>query len=167
MQTIKPADLIPAVRDLMRQRALGAYYVDSVADVSLEEWVDAVERELAVQQRPPQRAAGGAEHTPGPWTAGRPDRATIVDGVDSKWIYDARDQYVAVASGLIDGPWDEVMANARLIAAAPDMLAALLEARVELRAVQEFDGHARSTAEVLEKIDAALVRAGAASAVTP
>jgi hypothetical protein len=49
--------------------------------------------------------------------------ATVVDGVKSKWVY-AGDQYVAVASGRIDGGWDEVMANARLIAAAPALLAA-------------------------------------------
>lgn len=64
-----------------------------------------------------------AEHTPGPWNPGRSDMGTVVDNHLSKWIY-AGDQYVAVASGRIAGPWDEVMANARLIAAAPDLLAA-------------------------------------------
>ncbi len=64
-----------------------------------------------------------AKHTPGPWKAGRSDMATDVDGVDSKWIY-AGDQYVAVASGRIEGNWDEVMANAHLIAAAPNLLKA-------------------------------------------
>ena len=64
-----------------------------------------------------------AEFTKGPWKAGRADMATDVDGVPSKWIY-AGDQYVAVASGQIDGDWEEVMANARLIAAAPELLAA-------------------------------------------
>lgn len=63
------------------------------------------------------------KHTPGPWTAGRPDMQTFVDGVPSKWIYDDKGQYVAAASGRIDGPWEQVMANARLIAAAPDLLA--------------------------------------------
>jgi hypothetical protein len=47
--------------------------------------------------------------------------ATIVDGYESKWIYSADDQYCAVASGEIKGDWDEVMANAHLIAAAPEM----------------------------------------------
>ena len=66
-------------------------------------------------------------HTKGPWLAGREDMSTIVDGFLSKWVYggEGQEQYVAVANGRIDGDWDEVMANARLIAAAPDLLAAL------------------------------------------
>lgn len=67
---------------------------------------------------------GEAMHTPGPWEAGRSDMSTIVDGFDSKWVY-AGDKYVAVASGANVSEWDEVMANARLIAAAPEMLDAL------------------------------------------
>jgi hypothetical protein len=62
-------------------------------------------------------------HTPAPWEAGRGEWQTLVDGVGSKWIY-AGEQYVAVASGRIDGDWAEVMANARLIAAAPELLQA-------------------------------------------
>jgi hypothetical protein len=65
--------------------------------------------------------------TPGPWVAGRPDMGTLVDGVESKWIYDQREQYVAVASGRIDGEWEEVMANAHLIANAPSDIAWLIE----------------------------------------
>ena len=64
------------------------------------------------------------KHTPGPWEAGRSDMATIVDGVSSKWIY-AGENYVAVASGLASEDWGVVMANARLIAAAPELLEAL------------------------------------------
>ena len=63
------------------------------------------------------------KYTPGPWETGRPDMATLVEGVDSKWIY-AGDIYIAVASGCASENWDEVMANARLIAAAPELLAA-------------------------------------------
>ena len=65
-----------------------------------------------------------AKHTPGPWKAGRPDMATYVDGWPSKWIYGGIDQskYVAVASGKDIPDWKEVMANAHLIAAAPEML---------------------------------------------
>lgn len=63
-------------------------------------------------------------HTPGPWEPGRPDMATLIDGVDSKWIY-AGDKYVAVASGMDVKDWEEVMANARPIAKAPELLAAL------------------------------------------
>ena len=65
--------------------------------------------------------------TPGPWKAGRPDMATIVDGVESKWIY-AGEQYCAVASGRIDGEWSEVMANAQLIAYSRTALPALVKA---------------------------------------
>ena len=73
-----------------------------------------------------------ARHTQGPWRSGRPDMSTIVDGYESKWIYGGEkatadgltSKYVAVASGQ-DCEWDEVMANAHLIAAAPELLDAL------------------------------------------
>lgn len=58
--------------------------------------------------------------TKGPWQAGRPDMATLVDGAKSKWIY-AGDTYCAIASGADIDDWYEVMANAHLIAAAPEM----------------------------------------------
>lgn len=67
-------------------------------------------------------------HTPGPWEPGRPDMATLVDGVESKWIY-AGDKCVAIASGMDVEDWEEVMANARLIAKAPALLSALKDAR--------------------------------------
>jgi hypothetical protein len=69
--------------------------------------------------------------TPGEWEAGRPDMGTVVDGVTSKWIYarkDSRSQYVAVASGRIDGPWEEVIANSQFIGHAPADIAWLLDA---------------------------------------
>ncbi len=69
--------------------------------------------------------------TPGPWVAGRPDMATIVDGIDSKWIYGPKgetesSEYLAVASGHIDGPWERVMANAEFIAHSREDVPALL-----------------------------------------
>lgn len=83
-------------------------------------------------------------HTPGPWQAGRSDMATIVDGYESKWIY-AGDTYVAVASGVMLG-WGEVIANANLIAAAPDLLAALErivnECRVYCEGSEDIDNYA-------------------------
>lgn len=63
-------------------------------------------------------------HTPGPWRAGRPDMATIVGGFGSKWVY-AGEKYIAVASGQDIESWKEIMSNAHLIAAAPDLLSAL------------------------------------------
>ena len=62
------------------------------------------------------------KHTPGPWQAGRRDTGTIVDGYESKWIY-AGQKYIAAAWGGDVSNWEEVMANAELIARAPDLLA--------------------------------------------
>ncbi len=72
-----------------------------------------------------------AGHTPGPWQEGRSDMATVVDGTKSKWVYSQDGQYVAVASGHVDGEWECVMANARLIAAAPRLLRERDEARAD------------------------------------
>lgn len=96
------------------------------------------------------------KHTPGPWAAGRPDMATIVDGVDSKWIYDGDDQYVAVASGRIGGEWSEVTANAHLIAAAPDLLAAC---RICIEICEEGD-----TGAPFKRVVEAMIAAAAAVA---
>lgn len=78
--------------------------------------------------------------TPGPWIAGRSDIATYVDGEPSKWIY-AGDTYVAIASGFQVEPWQQVMANAKLIAAAregwPHAIARALAAEAELAELRE------------------------------
>jgi hypothetical protein len=73
-----------------------------------------------------------AAHTPGPWRAGRDDMATLVEGYESKWIYAGHAEpdyhkYIALASGMEIEDWSEVMANARLISAAPEMLEVLEE----------------------------------------
>ena len=61
------------------------------------------------------------KHTPGPQEAGRPDMFTLIEGYSGKYVY-GDDKYVAAAVGLdIENP-DEIMANARLIAAAPELL---------------------------------------------
>ena len=62
-----------------------------------------------------------AKHTPGPWKAGRPDMATQSE-VCGKWVY-AGDKYIAIASQSDAEDWEEVLANANLIASAPDLLA--------------------------------------------
>lgn len=66
-----------------------------------------------------------AKHTPGPWVAGRPDMATMIEGRNGKYIY-AGERYIA-AAGFDVRDWDETVANARLIAAAPELLEALEE----------------------------------------
>ena len=45
----------------------------------------------------------------------------VVDGYDSKWIY-AGEKYVAIASGQDIESWDEVMANAYLMAMSREAL---------------------------------------------
>lgn len=98
------------------------------------------------------------KHTPGPWVAGRSDIQTLVDGYSSKWIYDGKDQYVAVASGRIDGPWEEVMANAHLIAASPVMLDVLaqVEAYLDYRVGNKPESRGYS---VLTDVRAAIAKA--------
>lgn len=88
-----------------------------------------------------------SKHTPGPWRAGRPDAATYVDGVASKWIY-ADLKYVAIASG-VECEWGEVMANARLIAAAPELLSVVRE----LLDMWLPDGERARVASLLARID--------------
>ena len=65
-------------------------------------------------------------HTPGPWDAGRPDMATIVDGYEAKWIYSADGEYIAVSTSYTGKKkrrsWGKVVANAHLAAAAPELL---------------------------------------------
>ncbi len=57
-------------------------------------------------------------HTPGPW---------MIDRLDSGTIEDIRDQYGDQITGGFPYPTNSTIeANARLIAAAPDLLAALL-----------------------------------------
>lgn len=78
------------------------------------------------------------EHTPGPWFPGRPDMQTIVEGFGSKYIYSKRDNpddevAVAIAFGRDIESWDTIMANARLIAVAPELLSALESAVEDLR----------------------------------
>lgn len=57
-----------------------------------------------------------SKHTPGPWK---------VSSGDSLGIVDANGEYVSNAVGNFKDNLDEMLANARLISAAPDMLEAL------------------------------------------
>ena len=79
------------------------------------------------------------DHTPGPWTAVKPDRNS------SAWRVtlspkDARGDICNVLHGLASSHPADTSANARLIAAAPDLLEALRGVlRVADRATVEFD----------------------------
>ncbi len=103
-----------------------------------------------------------SKHTPGPWRAGRPDMRTIVDGVPSKWVYgperEGGNGYIAVASGTASADWDEVMANARLIAAAPDLLEACEAALANLDYLREQWGF-HASREMTGKLRAAVAKA--------
>lgn len=83
-------------------------------------------------------------HTPGPWEAGRPDMATIVDDVPSKWVYGPKrpggNGYIAVASGQACDDWSEIMANARLIAASPTLLAEVHRLRRRVAELETWKG---------------------------
>jgi hypothetical protein len=65
-------------------------------------------------------------HTPGPWKARKIQGYTAYWSVDAPRVEDREPQICKVSGGLyIDAPQTE--ANARLIAAAPDLLAALAD----------------------------------------
>src|SRR3982750_1254786 len=66
-------------------------------------------------------------YTPGPWEAGRSDMKSEINSCFGKWVY-AGDRFIAGATSQDIESWDEVMANAHLIAAAPEMYEALLPA---------------------------------------
>lgn len=91
-----------------------------------------------------------AEHTPGPWSI---DQYGTVSGPDGRII-----TINGVASVCSPGPWQNVAkANARLIAAAPDLLAALV-------AVLDTSGargtyHALKYVEAVDAAEAAIARA--------
>lgn len=63
-----------------------------------------------------------AKHTPGPW---------VTSATDDTVVIDATGREVAAIDGDYNDPdtWPQMEANARLIAAAPDLLLALREAR--------------------------------------
>jgi hypothetical protein len=91
-------------------------------------------------------AIASARHTPGPWRFEWPDMfgdCNILHRADSLAVG-------AVVSNM--RPEGEVVANARLIAAAPDMLAALKEARAQV-------AHLTGKTAVVERINAAIAKA--------
>ena len=66
------------------------------------------------------------KYTPGPWTASEGSPSDV-------WHVDMPDRQFSITVARGDEDWDmsveEVQANARLIAAAPDLLAAAVQAR--------------------------------------
>jgi len=62
------------------------------------------------------------KHTPGPWKTVRPESQYS----NSVRVFTERSQYLATVGGS-DQLLDEIIANARLIAAAPELLEALQE----------------------------------------
>jgi len=83
------------------------------------------------------------KHTPGPWNiVGREGHAAFGE----RWVvfqgdeYNHKSQRIAVVSlgGLPAGDQELSTANARLIAAAPDLLAACEDALITLQAVKHF-----------------------------
>lgn len=75
-------------------------------------------------------------HTPGPWAVGKPDGQSVEinTGTEPRLFYDSW-KGMAIVHGCNDEPEtgsDVMLANARLIAAAPDLLKALQELTDEL-----------------------------------
>lgn len=89
-----------------------------------------------------------AKHTPGPWVV-HDDGEMVCQPVRSGCI-----NVATVMSGHI-----EYKANARLIAAAPDLLDCCIGAVEELEVVQEVDGVAESTSVLLDKLRATIAKA--------
>ena len=98
-----------------------------------------------------------SKHTPGPW-----DRI-IADGytVRHPQIYSDKGP-VANATWLGDGRIDELNANARLIAAAPDMFEALQDALGDLEYLKNApeSAYARPDDETIKAVRAAIAKAG-------
>ena len=102
------------------------------------------------------------EHTPGPWRAFRGDRLTAHA---DDWCASAGP--TMICSGI--GFNDEAEANARLIAAAPDLLAALEEALSELETIDMnlLEGRDTYVSDTrMERIRAAITAARGAVTVS-
>ena len=98
------------------------------------------------------------KHTATPWTI----HWGMAQGGDGPWIMDAQDHgdlsRIAMVAFHDDTSGDETRANAKVIAAAPEMLASLiacvewLGAIVPAEFLNEYDRHVlRTAAEVIEK----------------
>jgi hypothetical protein len=100
-----------------------------------------------------------SNHTPGPWAAGRKDMASFIESNPGKWIYADGNDYIAAAVMDKEKPWDEVMANAHLIAAAPEMLKALEQIQKFLTAGNQGVHEDRVITDALEVCGEAIKKA--------
>jgi len=82
------------------------------------------------------------KHTPGPWVVVIDDDGNPLSGRPGVFSSDELDCGIVHWDGFVQPYWrsargdKEIHANARLIAAAPDMLEALISARTELEAYE-------------------------------
>lgn len=101
-----------------------------------------------------------AQHTPGPWRPCEETMVRVVVADNGRWIADCD----------FEGPPSESDANARLIAAAPDLLAALEDAAASLDTIlgdprmdaAMLSGDRYGRRKVLEAARAAIAKATAA-----
>ncbi len=105
-----------------------------------------------------------AKHTPGPWRLSkRPTLGNGIEGPTSRRAYDNDDGYRIVAVAQTCGNFesaDDEMANERanmhLIAAAPDMLHALVRVRARMQRYRQYDEEASI---VMDEVHAAIAKA--------
>ena len=105
-------------------------------------------------------------HTPGPWSVYADMRTDVCRATGDElsyvagWNIESPAEEIVGCEGIISGPTSE--ANARLIAAAPELLEALEEARRQLEYV---DGRfpTGTTPAVLARINAAIAKARGAA----
>ena len=90
------------------------------------------------------------KHTPGPWGI---DAVPSSDVHYIRSVTDADGRAIAKVRHHLEQTMDEAITNARLIAAAPDMLAALRAAHSD---IQRIPGH---TIDMLGRIEAAIAKA--------
>lgn len=91
-------------------------------------------------------------HTRGPWRLHKADDTLVLD-IDGREVAEACGSYEDEAE------WPRMEANARLIAAAPDLLAALELATREMRAMRAAVGPGLMTDQSIATAEAALSKA--------
>ena len=82
------------------------------------------------------------EATPGPWVIGTDDDGTAVETDDGAMFVVTNTWSIARINGYA-GPSDATPANARLIAAAPDLAVEVLRLRATLSAITATDCYSR------------------------